>query len=137
MRLILPLLLLGALAGAAHAQCTQADAVSKMQSILASPRYREAVSQTGTHEAPDASRTVTKDALRTFGGALGGLGAGVMQEQDNAQARNDINASVSVSVSRTKSITITIADAGAALGRDDYATACILYDVVKADLGIQ
>lgn len=133
MRLILPLLLLGAPAGVAHAQCTQADAVSKMQSILSSPRYREAVSQTGTHEAPDAGRTVTKDALRTFGGALGGLGAGVMQEQDNAQARNDINASVS----RTKSITITIADAGAALGRGDYATACILYDVVKADLGIQ
>lgn len=133
MRLILPLLLLGAPAGVAHAQCTQADAVSKMQSILSSPRYREAVSQTGTHEAPDAGRTVTKDALRTFGGALGGFGAGVMQEQDNAQARNDINASVS----RTKSITITIADAGAALGRGDYATACILYDVVKADLGIQ
>ena len=132
MRLILPLLLLVAPAGVAHAQCTQADAVSKMQTILASPRYREAVSQTGTHEAPDASRTVTKDALRTFGGALGGLGAGVMQEQDNAQARNDINASVS----RTKSITITISDAGAALGRGDYATACVLYDVVKADLGI-
>ena len=132
MRLIFPLLLLVTPAGVAHAPCTQADAVSKMQTILASPRYREAVSQTGTHEAPDASRTVTKDALRTFGGALGGLGAGVMQEQDNAQARNDINASVS----RTKSITITISDAGAALGRGDYATACILYDVVKADLGI-
>ena len=133
MRLIFPLLLLAVPAGAAHAQCTQADAVSKMQTILASPQYRQAISQTGTYETPDASRTVTKDALRTFGGALGGLGAGVMQEQDNAQARNDINASVG----RTKSITITISDAGAALGRGDYATACILYDVVKADLGIK
>ncbi|OYX48572.1 MAG: hypothetical protein B7Y90_10260 [Alphaproteobacteria bacterium 32-64-14] len=63
MRLILPLLLLVAPVGAAHAQCTQADAVSKMQTILASPQYRQAVSQTGTYEAPDASRTVTKAGI--------------------------------------------------------------------------
>ncbi len=133
MKWILALLLGAVPVGAAHGECTQAEATAKMQSILTSPRYREAMSQTGVQEAPDAGRTATKDALRTFGGALGGFGAGIMQEKDNADTRNAINSSVS----RTKSITISIADAGAALGRGDYATACMLYDIVRADLGIK
>jgi len=133
MRLILAVLLGSSPVGAAHAQCTQAEATAKMQSILTSPRYREAISQTGVQEAPDAGRTVAKDALRAFGGALGGFGAGVMQEEENAKSRNAINESVG----RTKSITTTISDAGAALGRGDYATACMLYDVVKANLAIK
>lgn len=133
MRWILALLLGAVPAGVAHGQCTQAEATAKMQSILTSPRYREVISQTGTHEAPDAGRTATKDVLRTFGGALGGIGAGVMQDKDTADARNAIHASAS----RTKMITTSIADAGSALGRGDYATACMLYDIVKADLGIQ
>jgi|JI8StandDraft_1071087.scaffolds.fasta_scaffold64363_2 hypothetical protein len=133
MRLILALALVAIPAGTAHGQCTQTEATAKMQSILTSPRYREVISQTGTHEAPDAGRTATKDVLRTFGGPLGGIGAGIMQDKDTADARNAIHSSAS----RTKMITTSIADAGAALGRGDYATACMLYDMVRTDLGIQ
>jgi hypothetical protein len=133
MRLILALVLGALPVGAAHAQCTQAEATAKMQSILTSPRYRDVISQTGTHEAPDAGRSATKGALATFGGPLGGIAAGVMQDKDTADARNAIHSSAS----RTKMITTSIADAGSALGRGDHATACMLYDMVRADLGIQ
>lgn len=133
MRLILALLLGALPVGAAHAQCTQAEATAKMQSILMSPLYREVISQTGTHEAPDAGRSATKNALSTFGGPLGGIAAGVMQDKDTADARNAIHSSAT----RTKMITTSITDAGSALGRGDYATACMLYDMVRTDLGIK
>lgn len=116
-----------------HAECTQQDATTKMQKILASDEYREVVSKAGEMEQPSTERSLMKSGLRMFGGRGGAVGAEVMQEEDNAKARN----SAMATVADTKAVTTTLNDAGTALGRGDYATACMLYDKLIVDLAIQ
>ena len=120
------------LCGVASASCSQQDATQMMQKILASPQYSDVVSQAGQVDGPSTERTVAKSGLRRFGGALGGIGADVMQNKDN----NDMNRQAQESVSDVKRVTIRMNDAGTALGRSDYETACLLYRQVMTDLKI-
>lgn len=121
------------LCGAASATCSQQDATQMMQKILASPQYSDVVSQAGQVDGPTAERTAAKSGLRRFGGALGGIGADVMQNKDN----NDMNRQAQESVTDVKRVTIRMNDAGSALGRSDYETACLLYRQVMTDLDIK
>ncbi|GAP35356.1 hypothetical protein [Piscinibacter sakaiensis] len=127
----LPFLLL-ALAAAPAIACTQAQSTAKMQRILGSPEYRQLVARTGEVEQPSAERSAVKSALGRFGGAVGGIGADVMTDQDAARGQR----SAHESASRTKAVTTAVNDAGQAAGRGDHATACVLYDRVIRDLGI-
>ena len=119
-------------AGTASATCSQQDATGMMQKILTSSEYSDVVSQAGTVEEPSAARTAVKSGMHRFGGALGGIGADVMQNKDNADAANSAKASAA----SVKKITTRMNDAGSALGRSDYATACLLYQQVMTDLKI-
>jgi hypothetical protein len=131
-RHLIPCLLAGAIATPALA-CTQAQATAKMQLILGSPEYRQVVARTGEVEQPSAERSALKSALGRFGGAVGGVGADVMTDQDAARGQK----SAHDSASRTKAVTTAINDAGQASGRGDHATACQLYDGVIRDLKIK
>ena len=104
-----------------------------MQKILASSEYSDVVSQAGRVDGPSAERTAAKSGLRRFGGALGGIGADVMQNKDN----NDMNNQAQESVTDVKRVTTRMNDAGSALGRSDYETACLLYEKVMTDLKIK
>lgn len=117
----------------ASANCTQQDATQMMQKILASPEYIDAVGKAGTTEGTSAARTATKSGLRRFGGALGGIGADVLKEEDNSNARNQANESATA----VKQISTRMNDAGEALGRSDVDTACLLYKQVMDDLGMK
>ena len=129
---LLPAMLAWALATPALA-CTQAQATAKMQLILGSPEYRQVVARTGEVEQPSTERSALKSALGRFGGAVGGIGADVMTDQDAAKGQR----SAHDSASRTKAVTTAINDAGQASGRGDHATACLLYDGVIRDLKIK
>lgn len=132
LRHLMPCLLAGALATPAFA-CTQAQATARMQLILGSPEYRQVVARTGEVEQPSAERSALKSALGRFGGAVGGIGADVMTDQDGARGQK----SAHDSASRTKAVTTTLNDAGQASARGDHATACLLYDRLIKDLAIK
>lgn len=121
------------LSGTASAECSQQDATAMMQKILSSSEYSAVVSNAGNIDEPSASRTATKSGLRRFGGKLGGLGADIMQSKDNADAKKQ----ASDQVSDVKKVTTRMNDAGQALGRQDYETACLLYRQTMTDLNIK
>ncbi|MAK59874.1 MAG: hypothetical protein CMK09_02740 [Ponticaulis sp.] len=131
-KLILVSVTSGFLCGAASATCTQQDATQMMQKILASSQYSEVVAQAGQVDGPSAERTAAKSGLRRFGGALGGIGADVMQNKDN----NDMRNQAQDSATDVKRVTTRMNDAGTALGRSDYETACLLYKKIMTDLKI-
>lgn len=119
-------------ANAAEAQCTVDEATQKMQTILASDAYRDVVSRTGEGATVSPTRSAVRSGLRAFGGALGGIGADVMTDQDVAQNASAANESAS----DTKALTTLINDAGEALGNGDTTTACLLYDTAMNQLGL-
>lgn len=130
---ILATLFMFIFAGPVMADCSQADAVGKMQAILSSSEYSAFVSQAGTAQPTSVKREGLKGGLRQFGGNAGRAVAGVLQDQDNA----DQLAQAQASVATVQTFNQTLNDAGMALGQGDNAKACGLYDQLILGLGIQ
>lgn len=132
MRMIPTVLLLLTASSPALADCTQMDAVGKMQSILSSSEYSAFVSQAGTTKPTSQKRENLKSGLRNYGGNFGRSIAGSMQDEDTA----DQVAQAQASVATVTALNQTLNNAGTALGQGDNAKACTLYDSIIKGLGI-
>lgn len=133
MRLVLAIAFLTSIGSPAVADCTQMDAVGKMQTILGSSEYSAFVSQAGSTQPTSKSREAAKSGLRKYGGNFGRSIAGAMQDKDTA----DQVAQAQASVANVTALNQTLNNAGMALGQGDNAKACTLYDQIILGLGIQ
>ncbi|MEM7570481.1 MAG: hypothetical protein AAF337_11865 [Pseudomonadota bacterium] len=119
--------------GTAHADCTQSEAVAKMQAILASPEYSALISGAGQTAPPSKQRETAKRLFRQYGGDAGSAVANSMQTKDNEKALAEAQASVSSVIAFNQ----TLNEAGGALGQGDPGKACALYDRLLIGLGVE
>lgn len=119
--------------GIVVAECSQSEAIGKMQSILASPQYSALISGAGSKTPPSKQRETAKRLLRQYGGGAGSAVASSMQTKDNEKALAEAQASVSSVIAFNQ----TLNEAGGALGQGDTAKACALYDRLLIGLGVE